>query len=154
VRQARLAVAGTPDATIAWAAEVHPRVLKAFDVDGPVAAAVLDLDALLRAAPSAPPQFQDLLTVPVSTRDLAVVVADGVRSADLVSAARAAGAPLVRDAFVFDRYAGEQVGEGQVSLALRLSLADPGATLTDEQIDATLARVRTALEERGARLRA
>ena len=154
VRQARLAVAGEPGATIAWAAEVHPRVLKAFDVDRPVAAVVLDLDALLAAAPADPPQFEDLLTVPVSTRDLAVVVDQGVRSADLVEAARAAGAPLVREAYVFDRYAGEQVGEGQVSLALRFSLADPGATLTDEQIDATLARVRAALEERGARLRA
>lgn len=154
VRQARLAVAGSPDVTIAWAAEVHPRVLKAFDVDGPVAAVVLDLDALLAAAPVDPPRFEDLLSVPVSTRDLAVVVDDGVRSADLVGAARAAGAPLVRDAHVFDRYAGEQVGEGKVSLALRFSLADPGATLTDEQIEATMDRVRAALEERGARLRA
>jgi phenylalanyl-tRNA synthetase beta chain len=154
VRQARLAAAGSPEATIAWAAEVHPRVLKAFGVDGPVTAVVIDLQALLAAAPADPPRFEDLLTVPVSTRDLAVVVDEGVRSADLVGAARAAGAPLVRDAHVFDRYAGEQVGEGRVSLALRFSLADPAATLTDEQIDATMGRVRAALEERGARLRA
>jgi phenylalanyl-tRNA synthetase beta chain len=70
-----------------------------------------------------------------------------------VAAARAAGAPLVRSVRVFDRYAGEQVGEGRVSLALRLELADPGRTLTDDEIDAAVARVREALEAAGGRLR-
>ena len=152
-RQARLAVQGDPEATVAWAAEVHPRVLKAFGVTGPVCAIVLDLDALLRAAPSAPAHFEDLLSVPVSTRDLAVVVADDLSAADLVDVAAAAGAPLVRSVRVFDRYAGEQVGEGQVSLALRVQLVDPREPLTDERIDDTMERVRGALSESGARMR-
>jgi phenylalanyl-tRNA synthetase beta chain len=151
VRQARM-VDG--EAVVGWVGELHPLVLRAFDVTPPVAAAVLDLDALLAAAPSEPPAYEDLLTVPVSTRDLAVVVPEGTRSADLVAAAREAGAPLVRSVRVFDRYTGEQVGEGSVSLALRLELADPGRTLTDEEIEAAVARVREALEAAGGRLRA
>jgi phenylalanyl-tRNA synthetase beta chain len=150
VRQARLVAGGAP---IAWAGEVHPLVLRELDVTGPVAAAVIDLDALLAAAPTEPRAYEDLLTVPVSTRDLAVVVPETVRAADLVAAARDARAPLVRSVRVFDRYAGEQVGEGHVSLALRLELADPGRTLTDEEIDAAVARVRAALEAAGGRLR-
>lgn len=150
VRQARM-TAG--DITVAWAAEVHPLVLRAFDVSGPVAAVVLDLDALLVASPATPPIFADLLTVPASARDLALVVDDGIPAADLVAAARRAGAPMVRDVHVFDRYVGEQVGEGRVSLALRLHLADPERTLTDEDIDATVGQVRAALEALGARLR-
>ncbi len=142
------------DVTVAWAAEVHPLVLRAFDVSGPVAAVVLDLDALLAASPVAPPVFTDLLTVPASARDLALVVDEGVPAADLVSAARRAGAPMVRDVHVFDRYVGDQVGKGKVSLALRLHLADPERTLTDEDIDSTVRQVRVALEELGARLRA
>ena len=150
VRQARL-VAG--EAVLAWAGEVHPLTLRAFDADPPAAALVIDLDALLAAAPSDPPAYRDLLTVPVSTRDVAVVVPEAARAADLVAAARAAGAPLVRSVRVFDRYAGEQVGEGNVSLALRLELADPGRTLTDDEIEAAVARVREALEAAGGRLR-
>ncbi len=150
VRQARLVAGGAP---VAWAGEVHPLVLREFDVAGPVAALVLDLDALPAAAPAGPPGYEDLLTVPVSTRDLAVVVPEGTPAAGLVAAARAAGAPLVRSVRVFDRYAGEQVGEGHVSLALRMELADPGRTLTDEEIDAAVARVRAALEAAGGRLR-
>lgn len=149
VRQARLVVG---DAPVGWAAEVHPLVLRAFGVAGPVAAVVLDLEALLiHAAP--PARYEDLLTVPVSTRDLALVVAEGVPAAELVGAARRAGAPLVRDVVVFDRYAGEQVEQGHVSLALRLELADPGRTLTDEEIEEAVVRVRDALAGRGARLR-
>ncbi len=161
VRQARLVAPGAIEtrgesrsdgATVGWAAEMHPLVLRGFDVAGPVAAVVLDLEALL-AARGGPAQYEDLLTVPVSTRDLALVVAESVPAADLVAAAREAGAPLVRDVRVFDRYAGSQVEAGNVSLALRLSLADPGRTLTDDEIDGAVARVREALEARGARLR-
>lgn len=151
VRQARLAAG---EGTVGWVGEVHPLVLRAFGVHPPVAAVVIDLDALLAAAPTAPRAYEDLLTVPVSTRDLAVVVPEGARAADLVAAARAAAAPLARSVRVFDRYAGEQVGEGSVSLALRLELADPGRTLTDDEIDAAVARAREALEAAGGRLRA
>lgn len=151
VRQTRF-VAG--EATVGWAAEVHPRVLDEFDVEGPAAAVVIDMAALLAAAPDSPAQYEDLVTVPTSRRDLAVVVGDDVPALRLVDVAREAGAPLVRDVEVFDRYVGDQVGEGAVSLALRLSLADPGRTLTDEEIAATVAEVVDALRALGAELRA
>jgi phenylalanyl-tRNA synthetase beta chain len=55
---------------------------------------------------------------------------------------------------VFDRYAGDQVAEGRVSLAVRLGIVDPGRTLTDEEIDAAVAAVVAALRDRlGAELR-
>ena len=149
VRQARMSAG---EVTVGWAAEMHPLVLRAFGVAGPVAAVVIDIEALGRAVPGHP-VYEDLLTVPVSNRDLALVVAEGVPAADLVGAARDAGAPLVREVRVFDRYAGEQVEEGHVSLALRLSLADPGRTLTDEEIETAVERVRDALAARGANLR-
>lgn len=149
VRQARLT---SGDAVIGWAAETHPLVLRNFGVSGPVGAVVLDVEALAAAAPPHP-TYEDLLTVPVSNRDLALVVGERVPAAELVGAAREAGAPLVREVRVFDRYSGEQVEDGHVSLALRLSLADPGRTLTDEEIEAAVGRVRDALAGHGARLR-
>ncbi len=149
VRQARL---GAGELTVGWAAEMHPLVLRAFSVAGPVAAVVMDLEALGQASPGHP-VYEDLLAVPVSSRDLALVVAQGIPVSELVGAAREAGAPLVRDVRVFDRYEGEQVAADHVGLALRLSLADPGRTLTDEEIETTVGRVRDALASRGAHLR-
>ncbi|HWH15907.1 MAG TPA: phenylalanine--tRNA ligase subunit beta [Miltoncostaeaceae bacterium] len=157
VRQVRLLPPQAPDGgpPVAWAGEVHPLVLRGFDVTGPATAVVVDLAALLAAAPSEAVAFEDLLTVPVSTRDVAVVVHDTVRAADLVATARAAGGPLVREARVFDRYAGAQVGEGLVSVALRLTVADPARTLTDAEIAEVVERVRAALADRhGAAARA
>ncbi len=152
VRQARLVA---HDRIVAWAGEVHPLVLRNFDVTGPTAVVVVDLDALGAVAPSGVPQFEDLLTYPASTRDLAFVVGDDIAASTLVATARQAGGALVRDARVFDRYAGEQIGAHRVSLAIRLVIADPTRTLTDEEITDAVARVRTALaDEHGAELRA
>ena len=46
-----------------------------------------------------------MVSVPVSTRDLAMLVPDGVPAADVLAVVREAGRPLVREARVFDRYA-------------------------------------------------
>ena len=151
VRQARLVAR---DRIVGWAGEVHPVVMRTFDVTGPSAAVVIDLDALGAAAPTGVPQFEDVLSVPVSTRDLALVVGDDVPAATLIATARRAGGPLVRDARVFDRYAGEQIGMHRVSLAIRLLIADPARTLTDDEITEVVTAVRTALaDQHGAELR-
>jgi phenylalanyl-tRNA synthetase beta chain len=77
-----------------------------------------------------------------------------VSAATLVATARRAGGALVRDARVFDRYVGEQIGAHRVSLAIRLVIADPSRTLTDEEINDVVTAVRTALaEQHGAELR-
>jgi phenylalanyl-tRNA synthetase beta chain len=88
VRQGELRAGG---AKVGWVGEIHPSVLRNFDVRGPAALVGLDLQGLLDAAPSERPAFEDLLSVPASTRDLALVVADSVMSSDLIGAARAAG---------------------------------------------------------------
>jgi phenylalanyl-tRNA synthetase beta chain len=150
---ARQADAMSGDSRIGWAGEVHPLVLRAFDVKGPCVALGLDLARTLEAA--RPPAFEDLLTVPVSTRDISVVVGGRTLAADLMATAGAVGGRLVREVSVADRYAGEQAGEGRVSLLLRLQIADPGRTLTDDEIEACVEAVVQALAERhGAERRA
>lgn len=152
VRQARL---GVGDEVVGWVGEIHPAVLARVDVTGPASAAVLDLDALGRVAPTGPRVYEDMLTVPASTRDLAMVVDTSVRAADLVATAQRVGGDMVRDVHVFDRYVGAQVGEGKVSLAVRLTIADPGRTLNDDEIAAAVGAVRDALvAEHQADLRA
>jgi phenylalanyl-tRNA synthetase beta chain len=151
VRQGELQAGGVK---VGWVGEIHPAVLRNFDVRGPVAAVGLDLQSLLDAAPAERPVFEDLLSVPASTRDLALVVDDTVRSSDLIATARAAGGALVRDVRLFDRYVGDPVPDGKVSLALRLTIADPGKTLTDDEIEAPVAAVILALQAgHGAELR-
>src|SRR5262249_50150907 len=143
--QARLAAAGRD---LAWAGEAHPLVLRAFDVRPPVAAVEIDLAALAAARPASPPQFVDLPSAPASSRDVAVVVSEDVRAADLVATAEEAGGAVLREATVVARYAGPQVPAGRVSLALRLVIGDPERTLTDPEIDGVVEAVADALRDR------
>jgi phenylalanyl-tRNA synthetase beta chain len=151
VRQARLTAGGI---VVGVVGEVHPLVLKAFDVKGPVVAVTLRVPALVQVRPDEPRRYVDLISVPVSTRDLAVLVPESVTAAHVLDVAREAGGDLLRGAEVFDHYAGDQVPDGKVSLAVRLTIAEPGRTLTDEEIDGVTERAMAALEDQvGAELR-
>ena len=61
---------------------------------------------------------------------------DEVSAAQVRDAVLAGGGELLRSAEVFDLYAGEQLGEGRKSLALRLEFRAADRTLTDEEVAA------------------
>ena len=56
-----------------------------------------------------------------------------------------------RDARVFDTYAGEQVGAGKKSIALRLEFRSPERTLTDEDVAAARQSIVPALAAQAGR---
>ena len=63
----------------------------------------------------------------------------------LLRAARGAERALVADVAVFDRYAGEKLPEGKVSLAIQVTLQPREATLTDAEIEAVAAKIVAAV---------
>ena len=67
---------------------------------------------------------------------------------------REGGGELLAGADVFDVYEGEQVGEGNRSLALRLEFRAPDRTLTDEEVAERRVAIEAAVAEIGGRLRA
>ena len=87
-------------------------------------------------------------------QDIAVVSPLDVDAASVEAAVRAGGGELLRDVRVFDVYTGEQVGEGNWSLALRLEFRAPDRTLTDDEVAESRATIEAALAEIGGRLRA
>jgi len=76
-----------------------------------------------------------------------------VDPADVLGLVREAGGELLASARVFDVYAGEQVGEGNRSLAIRLEFRAPDRTLTDEEVAARRDAIESALASIGGRLR-
>ena len=146
-RAAAISAEGT---AIGWLGEIHPLVAERWDLAG-LAAFELDLDAL--AAPP-PALYEDVTSFPAVRQDLAVALAEEVPAGRVLAAARAASR-LLAAVEVFDVYRGAQVGEGKVSLALRLAFWAPDRTLTDEDAarerERILARLR---DELGAEPRA
>ena len=136
-----------------WFGELHPLVLREWELDGPVAAFELDTDALLELAPEAS-TYSDVTSFPAVLQDIAVIVPEDVPAARLAEVVRAGGGDLLASLRVFDLYHGEQVGEGNKSLALRLEFRAPDRTLTDEEVAERRAAIERELEPIGGRLRA
>lgn len=125
-----------------------------WDVPGPVAGFELDVDAVLELTAGRQDVYRDVTSFPSVLQDIAVVVPDEVPAAEVEQAVRAGGGDLLADAQVFDLYRGEQVGEGNRSLALRLEFRAPDRTLTDEEVARRREAIERELDEIGGRLRA
>jgi phenylalanyl-tRNA synthetase beta chain len=90
--------------------------------------------------------YRDVTSFPEVREDLAVVVSDEVAATDVLAVARRAGAPLLSAVEVFDVYRdAARLGEGNVSLALRLSFRAADRTLTDQEVAAQRGKIAAAL---------
>ena len=143
--------------TIAWFGELHPAWAADLDLDGPVAAFELDLDALpepRKKATRTKPALNLSSLMPVS-RDFAFVVDKSVTAGAILKAARGADKALITDVSVFDVFEGAHVGEGKKSVAIAVTLQPTGKTLTDEEIDKVSAGIVAAVvKQSGGVLRA
>ncbi len=136
---------------LGWIGHLHPRLLKALDLDTEVLAFELDLEPLAaRAIPAA----AGLSRYPLVRRDLALVVPDSVPWAAVEATLGAALGPLLREVRLFDVYRGTGLDPDTRSVAMGLILQDVSRTLTDHDADGAVAAAVAALgRECGAVLR-
>ena len=88
-------------------------------------------------------------------RDLAFVVAESARAADILKAALGAERGLIAEADVFDVYRGPGVPEGFKSVAVSVTLQPRERTLNDAEIEAAVAKIVAEVSKKtGATLRA
>ncbi|MCK6452210.1 MAG: phenylalanine--tRNA ligase subunit beta [Alphaproteobacteria bacterium] len=123
--------------------ELHPRVLKRLDVEGPAVGCEVNLTLLplpRAKAGRARPLLKASPFQPV-VRDFAFVVDDAVAADQLVRAARAADKALIADVGVFDRFAGGSLPAGKKSIAIAVTLQPTEATLSEKEIEAVSAKV-------------
>ena len=122
--------------------ELHPKVLAAMDVKGPVMGFTIwleDVPAARRKSTARPAlQASDLQAV---ERDFAFVVDAGVEALTLVNAAAGADKGLIEDVRVFDEFIGGSLGEGKKSLAITVRLQPSDKTLKDADIEAVSAKI-------------
>jgi len=147
-RAARVLIDGV---AIGWVGELHPRLVRHFELPRAPVLFEVDLDALrLRPLPSARP----LSRLPAVRRDLAVVVGDGVPVREILAALNAGRPGHVDTISLFDVYRGPGIEPGKKSLAILVLMQDTERTLTDAEIDATVAGLLRILVDRfGAELR-
>jgi phenylalanyl-tRNA synthetase beta chain len=146
----RSAVVRVAGGEAGWVGELHPEVAEKFGLDGwPVAAFELDPGF---CRPDVEPRFEPFVSVPAVARDLAVVVGRGVPVGEMLASVEGIGG-LLAEVRVFDVYEGDQIPEGHKSVALGFVFQGE-RTLTDEEVDAEMARITAHLGERfGGRVR-
>lgn len=135
------------DQRIGIAGQLHPRLGRTLDLQGPLFLAELDLDALVGPTP-VPARFVDFTRVPAVRRDVALLLPKGVLAADVLAAVAALEVQVIDNVEIFDVYEGESVGSGHFSLGLTITYRAPDRTLTDDEVGAAQALLVRHLTEK------
>ncbi|MDE2117181.1 MAG: phenylalanine--tRNA ligase subunit beta [Betaproteobacteria bacterium] len=135
---------------VGWIGELHPQWLQQYDIPQATVWFEVNLAALTQAAV---PHAGEISKFPPVRRDLAVVVDESVAAQSLLDAMQSENAPNVVELALFDLYRGKGVEQGKKSLAFRVLLQDTQKTLTEVEIDQSIARLLDVLQQQGAQLR-
>ena len=131
-----------PQTVLAHFGEIHPRVLKAMDVAGPVVGFEIFVDAIPqpKARGAAKPKL-DLAALQPLERDFAFVVDTSVAAEAVARAAAAADKALITNIAIFDVFAGRDIPAGKKSIAISVTLQPKETTLTEAEIDAVAKKI-------------
>lgn len=144
-----------PKTILAEFGALHPALTKAFDIDGIAVAVQIFLDALPARRGGGSP-VRDAFTPPALqrvTRDFAFLAPDTLAAGELVRMVKGADKASIVDARLFDRFTGAGVPDGQVSLAIEVTLQPGDKSFTDAEIKAISDKVIGAAVKLGAVLR-
>lgn len=143
-----------PKNVIAGFGMIHPSMLKAYDIDVPVAAMGIHLDAIpakknasFARSSFAPPALQAV------TRDFAFLVPTELAASDLVRAVKGADKINIVDARVFDVFAGQGVPEGKKSVAVEVTLQPTEKSYKEAGLKAISDAIVANAAKQGAELR-
>ncbi len=136
--------------------EIHPGVLQDLDIEGPIVAFEVFLDAVpaSKSKKGYTRARLDASDLPAVDRDFAFVLSADVPAGDVVRAAAGADKGLIADVSVFDVFEGGALADRQKSLAISVRLQPTEQTLTEVEIEEVSGKIVAAVEKAtGGRLR-
>jgi phenylalanyl-tRNA synthetase beta chain len=139
-------VINTTGQPLLWGGTLSPKVLKNYGINSRVAAMEADL-TLLGQGSFAPLQYRPLPRFPEAWRDIALIVPDGVTSAQVSEGVQALKPVYLVSMALFDHYRGQGIPSGARSLAYRLRFRDADRTLTEAEINDSMSKILTYLKE-------
>jgi phenylalanyl-tRNA synthetase beta chain len=136
---------------VGWLGTLHPQVQKKLDLNGTILMFELFLNSVVSGYV---PNFKEISKFPEVRRDLAIIIGSDVAFAEVERVARKHAGECLTALRAFDVYEGENLGEGNRSLALSLFWQHPERTLNEDEVHSLFNGVIEALkEELGATLR-
>ncbi|MEN8187972.1 MAG: phenylalanine--tRNA ligase subunit beta [Bacteroidota bacterium] len=133
---------------------VKQNILKEFGIKQEVLFADFNWDNILENIGNKQMKVKALPKYPEVKRDLALLLDDEVKFADLYNAAFQSEKYFLKNVDLFDVYTGDKLPEGKKSYALSFVLQDENKTLNDKQIDKIMKKLQGTFEKQfGAELR-
>ena len=114
--------------------QLLPPLGKQYEARDAVYLAELDLDVLLQRR-TTNKSFKSLPQFPASERDVAMLVPETVTHSDVLAVVKKAKPANLVETQLFDIFRGQNVPEGQKSLAYSFTYRSPEKTLTDQDVN-------------------
>lgn len=133
---------------------VDLKIKKAFDLSQDVYFADINFDNVMKAIKKNELVFTEISKYPAVSRDLALLIDNGVEFAEIEQVARQTEKKLLKKVELFDVYQGKNLPEGKKSYAVNFILQDDTKTLNDKAIDAIMQKlIKNLTTKLGAELR-
>ncbi len=137
----------TPE-IIGYCGEIHPELKNKLKLNQDAYLFKLDLNMICEGVNETVPRYKKLPQFPEVQRDLAVIIPKKTTWADLEKVIKkGVDNKIFTGCDLFDLYEGEHVQEGFKSVAFRVKMQDANATLTDDEIEAQMANLRSVLKK-------
>ena len=143
----RCASAAVGKAELATLGQIHPDVAANYGVGVPVYLCEIDFKTLFEHRKTKV-DYKPLPKYPAVERDFSFVCDESLEVGSVSEVIRAAGGKKVVGVELFDVYRGPQVGAGKKSVSFAVMLRDDEKTMTDEDADAVVGKILSALEKR------
>ncbi len=127
--------------------ELPPSLAKLFELDQPLLALEIDLEAWTRALPPTI-RFEPLPKFPGIFRDISLLVDKSVSAGEIGQIIRQTGSPLLKKTALYDHFEGKKLEPGKKSLTYALTFQSPDRTLTDEEVNPVFEKIVQQLVEK------
>lgn len=147
-KSAVITVLGKNPQPVGYFGQIHPILKDKLKLNQDAFIFKLDLDEIIAIIKESVTRFKKLPQFPEVKRDLAFIINDDVTFDDIQRVIKGAVQQnIFKGSEVFDVYQGEHIKEGFKSLAFRIHMQDPNATLTDEVIEGQMNSIRNKLQK-------
>lgn len=140
------------DTVVGYLGEVHPQVLKNYDLGTKAYVAVLDMPSILPFA-SFERKFVGIAKYPAVLRDISMVVPKEILVGQIEEVIQQRGGKYLEHYELFDLYEGSQIKEGFKSVAYSISFRGKDKTLEEGDITQAMKKILNGLEALNIELR-
>lgn len=134
---------------LAFFGMIHPAILEAMDMEGPVAAfEIFPQNLPRRGKKQAARKHMDLPPLQPVRRDFAFIADESQEGQNIVKAVLASDKNLITDAHIFDVYQGKGIDPGKKSIAVEVTLQPFEKSLNEKDLEELTDRIRESVNKK------